>query len=52
LRLAADDLDEDALVDEIAALLDGRAFRGRPDVDGRGKRRLGLLDCGLEQVAW
>jgi hypothetical protein len=44
LRLAGDDLDEDALVDEIAALLDGRSFRGRPDVDGRGKRRLGLLD--------
>ena len=40
LRLAADDLDEDALMDEIAALLDRRPFGGRADPHRRMEGRL------------
>ena len=51
LRLAADDLDERALMDEIAALLDRRPFGGRADPHGRMEGRLRFTRGGLEQVA-
>jgi hypothetical protein len=51
LRLAADDLDEDTLMDEIASLLDRRPFGGRADPHGRVKGRLRFTYGGLEQVA-
>ena len=51
LRLAADDLDERALVDEIAALLDRRPFGGRADPHRRMEGRLRFTHGGLEQVA-
>ena len=51
LRLAADDLDEDALMDEIAALLDRRPFGGRADAHRRMEGRLRFTHGGLEEVA-
>src|ERR1700733_6298615 len=50
-RLAVDDLDERALVDEIAALLDGRAFGGRPNSYRRLKAGFRLSGGGLEEIA-
>src|SRR3984885_7607745 len=50
-RLAVDDLDERALVDEIAALLDGRAFGGRPNSYRPLKAGFRLSGGGLEEIA-
>ena len=38
LRLSADDLDQCAVVNEVAAFLDGRALGGRPDAERRRRR--------------
>jgi hypothetical protein len=51
LRLAADDLDERALKDEIASLLDRRPFGRRADPYRCTEGRLRFTRGGLEQVA-
>ena len=51
LRLAADDLDKRAVMDEIAALLDRGPFGGRADPYGRMEGRLRFTHDGLEEVA-
>src|SRR5271157_6387101 len=38
LRLSADDLGQCAVVNEVAAFLDGRALGGRPDAERRRRR--------------
>jgi hypothetical protein len=52
LRISADDLDQSAVVNEVAALFDCRALGGRPDAEHRMRRAFASRgNDRLEEVA-